>query len=156
MLRSGSKPDRSLGERLYGISLVALVLACALMAWAILTPIANVAEAGTAVSRRVAPLPTERIAIEPLLAKAATTELVRPGQVKAAVKDDGTAARMLKALKLQGVVQLNQSPVAYVQIEKQGVATVKKGDTILEFVVEGVEPGRVILSLNGVIVELAN
>lgn len=107
-------------------------------------------------TRQLRPLPTTSGDIEGLLVKMAGVRLIRPAQVRAAVKDTGLAKRLLKRLKLQGVVDMGGEAVAYIQIEKQGVATVKRGQTIMDFVVEKIEPGKVTLSLQGVVVELSH
>jgi hypothetical protein len=80
--------------------------------------------------------------------------LIKPSQVQAAVKDDGTAGRLAKQLKLQGIVQIGDELVAYVQVEKAGVKTVRKGQTLLDFLVEDIEAGKIKLSWQGVIVFL--
>ncbi len=85
-----------------------------------------------------------------LLKKMAGRRLMRPSQIQAAIKDDGRAERLLKALKLQGVVQMGDDYVAYVQIDKRGVRAIRRGEAILGFSVQNVEPGKVTLSLEGV------
>ena len=87
-------------------------------------------------------------------AKIATMELMRPARIQAAVKDDGTAQRLAKLLKLQGVVLMGDEFVAYIQVDKEGLQTVRERQTVSEFVVEKIEPGRVTLSLQGVTVVL--
>ncbi len=91
-----------------------------------------------------------------LLEQIIERRLIKPAEIVAAVKDDGKAARLLKAIKLQGVVQMGTGYVAYVQIDKQGVKTVKSGDSLLSFSVEKVEPGKVTLTLEGVRVVLGH
>jgi len=101
-------------------------------------------------------LPTTRPALQPLLAKLGGSTLIRPAQMQAAVKNDGSAERLLKKLKLQGVVQMGEDLVAYIQVEKEGTKTLRKGQTVLDFVVEHIEGGKVTLSLQGVVVSLAH
>ncbi|MGE5608212.1 MAG: hypothetical protein ACM359_03070 [Bacillota bacterium] len=104
------------------------------------------------------PKPAARAEVEPLLARLAGMTLIRPAQVQAAVKNDGTAERLLKKLKLQGVVQVGSEMVAYIQVDDGGkvVRSVRKGQTILDFSIDGVEPGKVTLSLQGVVVVLGH
>jgi hypothetical protein len=92
----------------------------------------------------------------PLLERMAGLRLIRPAQVRAAVMDSGAAARMLKKLKLQGVVHTGQTPVAYIKIDGGGTVAARRGDTVLDLVVERIDPGKVTLSLEGVIVELVH
>jgi hypothetical protein len=94
--------------------------------------------------------------VEPLLAKMAGRRLVRPAQVQAAVKDTGAAARLLAKLNLQGVVDIGGELVAYIQVDKRSVKTVRKGEKVLELTVEEIQPGSVKLSLEGVVVELSH
>ena len=91
-----------------------------------------------------------------LLEKMAGRGLIRPPQVVAAVKDTGAAARLAKSLKLQGVVELGGSLVAYIEVEKRRVQALRKGETVLGFVVRDIGPGRVTLSLEGVEVILGH
>lgn len=91
----------------------------------------------------------------PLLVRLAGSELIRPARLQAAVKDDGTAMRLAKQLKLQGIIQTGDTHVAYIQVEKQKLEVVRDGDAILEFIVEKVEPHRVTLTLRGVTVTLS-
>jgi hypothetical protein len=105
---------------------------------------------------RLEPMPAGRADLQPLLVKMSGRTLIRPAQVQAAVKTDGTAERLLKQLKLLGVVRIGDTSVAYIQIENEGVKAVRVGDRVLEFVVECVEPRKVTLSLNGVTVPLGN
>ncbi len=88
--------------------------------------------------------------IGPLKAQIARRRLIRPPEVKAAVKDSGAAQRLLDQLKLHGVVRMEREYVAYVEVDKRGVRAVRKGEKLLEFIVESVAPGRVVLSLQGV------
>ena len=92
--------------------------------------------------------------LDGLLKRLAGRALVRPAQVQAAVKDSGAAAKLAKKLKLQGVVRMGDSWVAYVDVSEQGVKALRKGESVLEFVVKEVEPGKVIVSLEGVEVTL--
>jgi hypothetical protein len=106
--------------------------------------------------RPLEPMPAGRADLQPLLVKFAGRTLIRPAQVQAAVKTDGTAERLLKQLKLQGVVRIGDTSVAYIQVEKEGVKAVRAGDAVLEFVVESIEPKKVTLSLQGVKFTLGN
>jgi len=92
----------------------------------------------------------------PLLVKMAGKRLIRPSQVQAAVKDTGAAQRLLAKLNLQGVVDMRGNLIAYIGVKGQGVKTVRQGGSVLEFVVKSIEPNRVVLSLQGVEVELTH
>jgi hypothetical protein len=109
-----------------------------------------------AIPGRIEPISTSRADVEPLLARLAGTILIRPAQVQAAVKSDGTAERLLKKLKLQGDVQVGSEMVAYIQVDDgtKAVRSIRKGQTVLDFAVENVEAGKVTLSLQGVVVVL--
>ena len=89
-----------------------------------------------------------------LLDQTAGQGLIKPAQVQAAVKDTGAAARLVRQLTLQGVVQMGGEFVAYIAVKDQGVKAVKKGQKILEFDVKDMEPGKVVLALDGVEVQL--
>ena len=82
--------------------------------------------------------------------------LVSPAQVQAAVKDTGAAAKLAKKLKFQGIIQVDDGYVAYVQTEEEGLRTLRKGDAILDFVVRDVGADKVVLSLEGVEVMLGH
>jgi hypothetical protein len=84
------------------------------------------------------------------------TPLICPPQAQAAVKDSGAAARLAKKLKLQGIVQMGSDYVAYIQTDEGTVRTVRRGDTLLEFVVGDVTDASVTLSLEGVEVLLGH
>ena len=132
-----------------------LLASCGLLALAAWPAAAADPTASTpAAGRQLAPMPTTQPHLQPLLVKIAGRTLIRPAQVQAAVQADGTAERLLKMLKLQGVVQIGETTVAYVHVEKEGVKTVRQGDTILDFTVEKVEPNKVMLNLQGVVVTL--
>src|SRR4051812_45987071 len=105
-------------------------------------------------SRTLPPLPHAGQDLQPLLVAMAGNNIIRPAQVQAAVKDDGAAQRLLAKLNLQGVIQMGDDLVAYIQVEKGGVQTVKQGGSIIGLTVEKVEPSRVTLSLQGVLVTL--
>ncbi len=94
--------------------------------------------------------------IKGLRRKISGRQLIRPAQIQAAVRDNGAADKMLKKLTLRGVVQLGKDMVAYVQVGKMGVKSVRRGDKLLELIVKDVEPGMVTLSLKGVNVVLRN
>lgn len=91
-----------------------------------------------------------------LLPALAGRNLIAPSQVRAAVKNTGEAAVLVKRLRLQGIVQMGGQPVAYVQVEKEGLKVVRKGDKLLEFSVDAIGAGHVNLSLEGVAVTLTH
>lgn len=139
--------------------MIACVVAAVWCVWATCVPIGDSGEAAEwerRMATRVQPLPKDTHDIQSLLGRVAGACPIRPAQAVAAVKDDGAAARLLKMLKLQGVVQMGDGLVAYIQVEKEGVKTIRQGETILDFVVENVEPGKVTLSLQGVVVVLGH
>ena len=146
---------KRISDRLVAAALVALGLASALLAFNALAAVrVDVGDSQVAAAERFQPMPTEMLPLEGLLAKTAGRHLIKPTQVQAAVKDSGAAARLVKKLKLQGVVQLGADRLAYIQVEKQGTNAVRSGEKVLEFVVSKIEPGKVTLSLDGVDVEL--
>jgi hypothetical protein len=89
--------------------------------------------------------------VAPLVAKMAGRTLVKPVQVvPPAVLNDGAAAAAVKRLKLQGVIQMGDEMVAYVAVQGEGVVTCRKGEKLLEFLVEDIQAGKVVLNLAGV------
>lgn len=99
---------------------------------------------------RVPEAPEAAVTAADLARAVAGRRLIRPSQVRAAVKDTGLAARLLERLKLQSVVQMHGESVAYVKVENGGVKSVRAGGRLLDFEVRQVEPGRVVLVLEGV------
>lgn len=144
-------------RQLMRLSVIGLGLGAVLLVVATVWPIDRQPETTMRVAAsRVPELSALEHDVNPLLGQMAGRRLIRPAQVQAAVRDTGAAQRLLGQLKLQGVVQMGDSHVAYVRIEKRGTQTVRKGDRLLEFVVESVEPGTVGLSLEGVQVALSH
>jgi hypothetical protein len=95
--------------------------------------------------------------VQPLLAKIAGSRLIRGARIQAAVKDSGAAGRLVKRLRLQGVIQAGSGPMAYILVDKDPAAkAVHEGESVLDFVVEKIEPSRVTLSLEGVEVVLGH
>jgi hypothetical protein len=136
----------------------ALLLGAAMLvvraAWPAAADDADALASAPASARQLPPMPGGRPDLQPLIVKLAGRTLIRPAQVQAAVKTDGTAERLLKLLKLQGIVRIGDTSVAYIQVEKEGVKTVREGETVLDFVVERIEPNKVVLNLQGVVVTL--
>ena len=152
---SGLRRAERLSYRFKIAAFGSLVVACALLLVALAVPIApDVAMSKTVDNTQSKPMPLERRDLEPLLARMAGVRFIRPTQVQAAVKDSGAAKQLAKKLKLQGVVEMGETLVAYIQVDKQGVKTVRKGDAVLDFIVEGIQSGKVTLSLQGVEVVL--
>ena len=134
-----------------------LVFVCAgVLATALTMPISEAGLENSVGERRLKRIPEVKSDIQPLLNSLAGRELIRPASMQPALKDDGSAQRLLKLLKLQGVIEFDSELVAYVQVEKEGVRTVRAGDKLLEFVVEKVQPSSVTLSLNGVTIALGH
>ncbi len=87
--------------------------------------------------------------------------LLQPTNAQAAVKDDGAAARLLKRLKLRGVVKMGPQFVAYVQIRADGrkpntSKRVRAGDHLGDLRVEKIEPGKVLLTFESMQAMLTN
>jgi len=145
----------ALARRLRVVALVVLLLGGAMIPLAGFFPISLEGEPVDVARRRpVRGMAEGPKSVEPLLGKLAGRRLIRPAQVQAAVQDGGVAAKLLKQLTLRGVAQRNGGRAAYVEVEKGGTKVVRKGDTLLGFLVEDVAPGRVSLSLEGVLLEL--
>jgi len=147
-------PARARGWALAHLALLALSAAVFLLACA--APVAS--SPGVTATPSPKPVPTLNAsppALDPLLSRLSGRRLIRAAEVQAAVKDSGVAQRLLAHLKLQGIVQIQGAYVAYVQVDDTGVRAVRANDSLLDFLVESVEPGVVKLSLEGVHVNLA-
>lgn len=158
-MHSGSRSDNQvvvIARRFHAALLVIAVICCACLILAILLPLSvsgRSEDQGSASTLRA--YQSDAQDINKLVAGLARANLIRPARVQAAVKDDGRAQRLLKSLKLQGIVQQNGNLVAYIEVEKSSTQVVSSGDKLLEFVVEKIESGRVTLTLDGVAVVLA-
>lgn len=140
-----------LSHRFQAASFLLLAVAGLLLLVAVLIPVKPDDETvGLSEAGQFRPLPLREYDTGPLLARIAGMRLIRPTQAQAAVKDSGAAKQLAKNLKLHGVVETGGELVAYIQVEKQGVKTVRKGETVLDFTVERIEPAKVLLSLQGV------
>ncbi|MCY2926466.1 MAG: hypothetical protein NT031_13700 [Planctomycetota bacterium] len=129
-----------LARRFLWASLVILAAAVTAVVLAALLPVVEASQASRPAVRLDPKIPAITAAsLEALLERVATRELIRPAQHRAAVKDSGVAAQMAKALKLQ----------------KEGTVSVKKGQTVLKFLVKEIQSDRVTLSLEGVEVVLS-
>ena len=148
----------SLAGRMRAVALCLLVLSVALLAAAVFAPIGRTVDASVAAERALPMLPVMREEgdLRALLARTAGRHLIRPAQVQPAVKDSGDAQRLLKRLKLQGVVEIGSDMTAYIQLDKKEVKSVARGEKVLGFDVESIEPGKVTLSLEGVRVYLVH
>jgi len=133
------------GAGALAVAAVAAVLAAAL--GPIKTDLPMATDRGKA---RAGPPAPVAVNIEPLKAQIARRRLFRSPEIKAAVKDSGAARRLLEQLKLHGVVRISQEYVAYIGVAEGPVRAVRKGQKLLEFTVDDVAPGRVILSLEGI------
>ena len=144
-----------LSDRFMKAAVILLAVAIVAVALSLLVPVGTAGGTTELSARRgIAALPAVGVDLGPLLVKMAGVRLIKPPQAQAAVKDTGAAAKLAKKLHLQGVVKMGEELVAYIQVDKAGVKTVRQGGQILEFLVERVEPGRVTLSLQGVQVVL--
>lgn len=142
-------------RRFMFIGITASVVGVMIVAASVLLPIGD-AEGITHVGgrERVPQLTPPDPALRTVFVKVAGSRLIRPGQIQAAVKDTGAAQRLLARLKLQSVVQLGGESVAYVQVADGGVTKVRRGEHLLDFVVEEIAPGNIRLLLDGVEVNL--
>jgi len=123
--------------------------------WTCLTPMTQpyVQESGTSRGGGEA-LGQPEVDVSTLVSKLADRRLIRPSQVVAAVKDNGSAAKLLAQLKLLGTTIQDGKPMAYVNVEKLGMQTIHVGDRVLEFRVESIDSRGVGLTLDGVAVTL--
>ncbi|MFI4862240.1 MAG: hypothetical protein ACIAXF_16370 [Phycisphaerales bacterium JB063] len=145
-------------ERLRLVSMLLVIVALGGVALALVVPLPSGAVTGNeANTNALRPIPDLRKDTDALVRQTASRQLIRPPQVTAAVRDNGQARRLLAKLKLQGVLQMNGHTQAYVQVEGQGVVTVREQDSVLDFVVTRIDPaGYVHLSLDGVEVTLSH
>jgi|GEM_PF-1790756 len=145
-----------LADRLLIGSLIVMFCAAGVLVFAGTAPVDPEPPGMEAMRRGVPPVPFDTRNIGELHRMMAGRRLIRPTQVQAAVKDTGAAARLAKQLNLQGVIQMGGSLVAYIGVKGQNVKSVKKGGKILSFTVKDIQPGKVVLSLDGVEVELGH
>ena len=148
---------RRIADRLKLVGQVAVVLAACGLVFALLWPLES-ADGGpqTTEGKRFVPWTSSARDVDAMLVKMAGRPLIRPAQVKAAVKDTGVAARLAKQLRLHGVVEMPDGLVAYIEVATEGVKDVRKGDRILGFDIKDLQPGEVTLTLEGVEVQLKN
>ncbi len=106
------------------------------------------------VTRSLVSLPEDASDPQVVLAVMAGRRLIKSPEVQAAVKDRGAAKKMLEELDLHGVVHVKGELTAYIRVQGGDVKSVRVGDTIQEFRVEKILPGRVVLTFEGVVVEL--
>ena len=149
LIRGGRLTGRfiSAGVVVFGLGVIALVAA-------VVVPISGEAASLRERSRQLKSPLSESQDVQPLLLKMAGVRLIKPSQVQAAVKDSGAAQRLAKKLKLQGVVQMPNGLVAYIKVDNEGVKSVREGGKVLDFVVDRIEPGKVTVSLQAVVVTL--
>src|SRR6185503_12509775 len=113
------------------LSIACIAVPGAILIYAALSPLSldpQISQASR--PRELKPLPRTGEDISPLVEKVVVRELIKPAQIKSAVKDDGAAAKLLSKLKLQGVVQSQSSFIAYIRVEEKSVKTVKRGDKL--------------------------
>jgi hypothetical protein len=150
-------PAKNTIQRFLWFSIIFAATAMVLVILSVLMSIPIEVEAeGSEIVRQFTMLQTEKPSIQSLQTKIVNRNLIKPSQAKAAVKNSGAAEQLLKKLKLQGVVQLGSQKVAYIQVEKQGTQKVQAGGKLLGFDVKEVDTGKVVLSLEGVEVELTH
>ncbi len=143
-----------LASRLTVAAVTMLATATVVLLAAVLLPINTPIVPGLSNRMDSVTVPDGRRDLARLLDQAAGADLIKPAQIQAAVKDTGAAARLVRQLTLKGVVQIGGELVAYIEVKDQGVKSVNKGQKILEFVVKDMEPGKVVLDLDGVEVQL--
>lgn len=135
--------------RLFGIAVLAASVA--FLAAAVFYPIqADRAQGRTAAAKNLSWLDEPVADAKPLIEALAGRTLIKASGIQAAVKDSGASKELLKRLKLQGVVEMPEGLVAYIAVQGEGVATCRKGQKVLEFVVEDIAQGKVVLNLGGV------
>jgi hypothetical protein len=131
------------------------LLAALFVLWAVWKPMeAPLTTISSSLPRSAAISDQGSLDIEAIASSAAGRRLVRPGLAIAAVKDTGTAAKLLAHLKLQGTLTDGDKPSAYILVDKNDMRTVHLGDQILEFRVEEIGSNYVRLVLDGVSVAL--
>ena len=143
-----------LASRLMVVAVAMLAAAAVVLLAAVLLPINTPTVPALSNRRDFVTVPDKRRDLARLLDQTAGAELIKPAQIQAAVKDTGVAARLVRQLTLKGVVQIGGELVAYIEVKDQGVKSVKKGQKILEFAVKDMESGKVVLTLDGVEVQL--
>ena len=135
---------------------VLLTIAVGVLAYALVGPIGSTPGVSSSASRSpLPPIPQKTRSIESLLIQCGTKELIRATRVQAAVKDTGVAKELAKRLKLEGVIELDGQYVAYIKRDKSPSISLREQDTILDFTVRAVKPGRVVLSIDGIDVVLS-
>ena len=152
MVNDSSLPTiKRYADRSMIIAATLLALSIVLVILAVAMPIeANIEVSSIVSERQLQSLPQAKQDIKPFLARIAGRYLIKPSQVRAAVKDSGAAQRLVKKLTLQGIVQIGSDLIAYIGVDKQGTKTVRQGEKLLDFVVQDVKPGKVTLTLEGV------
>ena len=146
-----------LARRFVIVGVAAALLSGAFLACAVFVPLRPGERTLQAMDAgRLWPLPEQIQSLEALLRKTAGRRLIRAAGVQAAVKDTGAAKRLAERLKLQGIVQIGDGLIAYVQLGNSGSKALRAGEKILDFTVERIEPGKVTLSLEGVEVVLTH
>lgn len=142
--------------RLLAGSLLLLVGSIGLAAAMWLMPIAPDGPTIDEISRELAMADNdEALSVSDVLRQTAGRRLIRPAQIIAAVKDTGAAERLVKRLKLQGIIEMGGRKVAYVQVDGQNTVSVREGQKVLDMTVAKIESSRVEFSLDGVQASLA-
>lgn len=135
-----------------GAAILAL-LAAATLVTVLVMPLAG-ATSHSGPSGRLAIKPVEATDYRVLATRLAGATFIRPAQIKAAVRDSGAAQKLLKRLKLQGIVEAGEGRIAYIAIEGMGVQTVRSGEQVLDFTIQDIKANSIVLTLEGVQVEL--
>jgi hypothetical protein len=137
------------------VGFVLSLIATLFVAWAVWKPMESLVASITSPPPHPAVVSgLEPLDVDAIASSAAGRRLVRPGLAVAAVKDNGTAAKLLAHLKLQGTITDGDRPSAYILVDKNDMRTVYVGDQILEFRIEEIGGNYVRLVLDGVSVAL--
>jgi hypothetical protein len=154
-IRSAGHIARRLAQATLALATLSVIAVAAALVCPI-SPAENIA--GAAKAEEFASVAVPKQDLQGVLTRLSSRRnpLISPPQAQAAVKDSGAAAKLAKKLKLQGIVQTGGDYVAYVQVDEQGLKTVRKGESLLDFVVLDVGPGKVLLALEGVEVALGH
>jgi len=144
------------GRWVYVVGLTALALAVLAVVLACITaPGGTGAGPGQVAAQQVPVLLPERPPSDDLQRRIARRPEPLLGlRGKGPVKNDGTADKMARRLKLQATAKMRGEYVAYVCVDGKSVAKIRQGGTILEFSVVRVEASSVVLSREGVQVVL--
>ncbi|MEM1330084.1 MAG: hypothetical protein AAGG07_05950 [Planctomycetota bacterium] len=146
--------DRLIDQSLR-IGVIALIAGLGWLGYAVLSPLSLPrADMSTDAQTPVPSLTYDGPSPSEITRLVAGSTLIKPSRVQPAVLDTGAAAKLAESLRLQSVVELGDGLSAYVRVRDDGIARVRAGDTLNGLLVESIEGNRMVLSLEGVFVEL--